>query len=62
MAYELWFYKTIINDNKNHHKVFMNHDMRHSGEAQNMVTDDNVQGSVWRIGWKCEREIKICDI
>lgn len=34
MAYELWLDKTIINDNKNHHKVFMNHDMSHSGEAQ----------------------------
>lgn len=27
MAYELWLDKTIINDNKNHHKVFMNHNM-----------------------------------
>lgn len=34
MAYELWLDKTIINDSKNHHKVFMSHDMSHSGEAQ----------------------------
>lgn len=34
MAYELWLDKTIINDNKNHQKLFMNHDTSHSGEAQ----------------------------
>ena len=52
MAHELWLYKTITNDNKNHHKVFMNRYISHSGEAQNMVTDDSVQGSVRRAGWK----------
>lgn len=29
MTYELWLNKTIINDNKNHNKVFMNWDMSH---------------------------------
>lgn len=29
MTYELWLNKTIINDNKNHNKVFMSWDMSH---------------------------------
>lgn len=49
MAHELCLNKTIINDNKNHNKVFMNQDMSHLGQAQNVETDDNVQESVWRV-------------
>lgn len=43
MTYELWLNKTIINDTKNHNKVFLNWDMSHRGEAREVEIDDSVQ-------------------
>lgn len=58
MTYELWLNKTIINDNKNHNKVFMNWAMSHGGEAQTVEIDDSVQGFVWRVRLSMEERLK----